>query len=143
MAGTSVYKDDGDDEAAITDINVTPFVDVVLVLLIIFMVTTKLIVTRGIEVDRPTSSIGRQVKSTLRVTVDPQGTIYVNNDKIIDDADAVRRISTAVTAMTAAGDPSKVIITGDTKAAYGGVMHAMELAKQAGVASITLENVAP
>ena len=48
MAGSSVYKDDGDGEG-ITDINVTPFVDVVLVLLVVFMVTAKLIVNRGVN----------------------------------------------------------------------------------------------
>jgi biopolymer transport protein ExbD len=49
MAGA--YKDDDDD--AITNINVTPFVDILLVLLVVFMVTAKLIVARGVEIDKP------------------------------------------------------------------------------------------
>ena len=48
MAGSNLYSDD--DSPGITDINVTPFVDVVLVILVVFIVTAKLIVARGVTV---------------------------------------------------------------------------------------------
>ena len=59
MAGSSLYQDD-DGSGAITDINVTPFVDVVLVLLVVFIVTAKLIVARGVEIDKPKAANAEQ-----------------------------------------------------------------------------------
>jgi biopolymer transport protein ExbD len=138
MAGTSLYS--GDDEVgAITDINVTPFVDVVLVLLIIFMVTAKLIVARGIEIEKAKAETGAEVQSTLKLIVDEHGKIYVNGVTFAEDAAAIARIKEVAKAMK----PAKAIISGDAKTAYAGVMHAIDLAKRAGVDGIALENVAP
>jgi biopolymer transport protein ExbD len=138
MAGTSSYKDD-DIGAAITDINVTPFVDVVLVLLIIFMVTARLIVARGIEIDKPKAATGGEVQSTLRVSVDPKGIVYVNGARFDDDAAAIARIKQISGTMT----KPKAIVAGDRTAAYGGVMRAIDLVKRSGIDAIALENVAP
>ena len=91
MPGASLYKDDED--AAITDINVTPFVDVVLVLLVVFMVTAKLIVARGVEIDKPKEQTGGEVPASLRIAVDQKGTIYVNGATFASDAEAVARIA--------------------------------------------------
>jgi len=134
VAGGSLYQDDGD--GAITDINVTPFVDVVLVLLIIFMVTAKMIVARGIEADLPKAATGGAVPSALRVSVDKEGTLFLNGERVGDDAAAIDRIK----ALAAAQPGAKAIIAGDRSAAYGGVMRAIDLAKRAGV-PIALENV--
>jgi biopolymer transport protein ExbD len=135
MAG-SLYKDD--DEAAITDINVTPFVDVVLVLLVVFMVTAKLIVARGVEIEKPKAATGGDVQSTLRVTVNKDG-LFVNGDPFTSDAEAIARIKE----IAAASEKPKAIIAGDTNIAYGGVMHAIDIVQQAGVTSIALENERP
>lgn len=137
MAGASLYKDDGDE--AITDINVTPFVDVVLVLLIVFMVTAKLIVARGIEIDKPKAASGGEVQSTLRVSVNAGGDLFVNGDKFDSDDTAVARIKE----IAATSDKPKAIIAGDRKGAYGGVMRAIDLVQQAGVTAIALENERP
>ncbi len=138
MAGSSPYQDD-DDGAAITDINITPFVDVVLVLLVVFMVVAKLIVARGVEIDKPKAATGGEVQSTLRVSVTPDGQIYVNGDKYATDDAAVARIKE----LAAATSKPKAIIAGDRKAVYGGVMHAIDLVQQAGVTAIALENERP
>src|SRR5687767_1320875 len=99
VAGSSLYHDD--DAGGITDINVTPFVDVVLVLLVVFIVTAKLIVARGVEIDKPKASTGAEVQSTLRVSIkarkDPAGHIigadlFVNADRFDTDAQAIARI---------------------------------------------------
>lgn len=137
MAGSSVYQDD--DSAGITDINVTPFVDVLLVLLVVFMVTAKLIVARGVEIDKPKASTGGDVQSTLRVSVNATGDLYVNGDKFTDDVQAVARIKE----IAAASDKPKAIIAGDRKTAYGGVMRAIDLVQQAGISAIALENERP
>ena len=138
MAGGSLYEDD-DDGGAITGINVTPFVDVVLVLLVVFIVTAKLIVARGVEIDKPKASTGGDVQSTLRVSIDSGGDLYVNGDKYPDDASAIARIKL----IAAASTKPKAIIAGDRKAAYAGVMHAIDLVQQAGVTAIALENERP
>jgi biopolymer transport protein ExbD len=138
MAGSSPYKDD-DDAGAITDINITPFVDVVLVLLVVFIVTAKLIVARGVEIDKPKASTGGDVQSTLRVSVTATGDLFVNGEPYRDDAAAVARIRT----IAATTSKPKAIIAGDRKGAYGGVMRAIDLVQQAGVTAIALENERP
>ena len=137
MAGTSLYKDD--DDAPITDINVTPFVDVVLVLLVVFIVTAKLIVARGVEIDKPKAMSGGDVQSSLRVQVKQNGDLYVNGTKFDDDAGAIARI----TEIAAGSAKPKAIIAGDRASAYGGVMRAIDLVQRAGVTAIALENERP
>ena len=137
MPGASLYKDDGDE--AITDINVTPFVDVVLVILVVFIVTAKLIVARGVEIDKPKAASGGEVQSTLRVSVNAGGELFVNGDKFDSDDTAVTRIKE----IAATSDKPKAIIAGDRKGAYGGVMRAIDLVQLAGISAIALENERP
>lgn len=136
MAG-SRYQDD--EMSGITDINVTPFVDVLLVLLVVFMVTAKLIVARGVEIDKPKAATGGEVQSTLRVSVNDKGDLFVNGDRFADDAAAVARIKE----IAATVDKPKAIIAGDRRTAYGGVMRAIDLVQQAGISAIALENERP
>ncbi len=135
MAGTA-YKDEGDDPA-ITDINVTPFVDVVLVLLVVFMITAKLIVARGVEIDKPKAATGGEIQSTLRVTVTKEGELYINKDKFTDDAAAVAKLRE----LTAGVEKPKALINGSRSGAYGNVMRAIDVVKQAGINGIALENM--
>jgi biopolymer transport protein ExbD len=139
MAGSSLYHDDDEGGGAITDINVTPFVDVVLVLLVVFIVTAKLIVARGVEIDKPKAATGGEVQSTLRVSVNAGGELFVNGEKYASDPDAVVRIKQ----IAATTSKPKAIIAGDRKSAYGGVMRAIDLVQQAGVTAIALENERP
>lgn len=137
MAGGSLYQD-GDDEG-ITNINVTPFVDVVLVILVVFIVTAKLIVARGVEIDKPKAATGGEVQSTLRVSVTDKGELFVNGDRFVDDTAAVARIKQ----IAATTSKPKAIIAGSRKGAYGNVMHAIDLVQQAGITAIALENERP
>src|SRR5690606_5179861 len=121
MAGGSLYQDE-DGASAISDINVTPLVDVVLVLLIIFMVTAKLIVSRGIPVDSPKTASGEEVKSTLQVTIDKQRVLYVNGDRYDSIADARARVES----MRAQNAELKAIITADTAVPHGDVMKVID-----------------
>jgi biopolymer transport protein ExbD len=137
MAGGSLYQDD--EPGGITDINVTPFVDVVLVILVVFIVTAKLIVARGVEIDKPKAATGGEVQSTLRVSVTDKGDLYVNGDKFTDDAAAVARIKQ----IAATTSKPKAIIAGSRVGPYGNVMRAIDLVQQAGVTAIALENERP
>ena len=68
----------GDDDDLITDINVTPLVDVVLVLLIILMVTATAIVSKTIPMELPKAATGEQTPSTLAVSIDQNGQIFLD-----------------------------------------------------------------
>ena len=137
MAGASLYNDD--EGGGITDINVTPFVDVVLVILVVFIVTAKLIVARGVEIDKPKAATGGEVQSTLRISVTAAGDLYVNGDKFTDDDLAVARIKQ----IAATSTKPKAIIAGSRVGPYGNVMRAIDLAQSAGVTAIALENERP
>lgn len=130
--GASLYSDDED--AGITDINVTPFVDVALVLLVIFMVTARLIVARGVDVEKPKSSVGGDLKGTILVSVDAAGGIYVQGERYPDRPAAKEALAKLVKV-----DPgAKAIVAGDARAAYGAIFNAVEACKQAGIQSIAL-----
>jgi biopolymer transport protein ExbD len=135
MAGTSLYHDS--DDQGITDINVTPFVDVVLVLLVVFMVTAKLIVARGVEIDKPKAATGGEIQSELRISVKANGELFVNGTPYADEAAAIARIQQIVKGV----EKPKAIIQGDRMGAYENVMRAIDLATRAGVTGIALENV--
>jgi biopolymer transport protein ExbD len=134
MAGGSLYSDSDDD--SITDINVTPFVDVALVLMLIFMVTARLIVARGVEVEKPKSSVGDDLKGTILVTVDSDATIYVMGEKQPDRFAA----RSAIEKLARTQKEPRAIIAGDTKVAYGAIFMAIEVTKSAGVETIALAN---
>jgi biopolymer transport protein ExbD len=138
MAGLSRYEDD-DDSAPITDINVTPFVDISLVLLVVFMLVAKLVVARGVEIDKPKEQTGGEVPASLRVAVTADGKIYINGETFANDTDAVARIAQ----IAATSESPKALITGDRRTQYGGVMHAIELVLEAKVTAIALENERP
>jgi biopolymer transport protein ExbD len=96
----------------------------------------KLIVARGVEIDKPKAATGGEVQSTLRVSVNKEGDLFVNGDKFADDAAAVARIKE----LAATTDKPKAIIAGSKVGAYGNVMRAIDLVQQAGVTAIALEN---
>jgi biopolymer transport protein ExbD len=136
MAGGSLYQDE-DSGGAISDINVTPLVDVVLVLLIIFMVTAKLIVARGIAVDSPQTASGEEVKSTLQVTIDKDRVLYVNGDRY----DSIDAAQARVAAMRAQNPEVKAIISADRSVPHGDVMRIIDFVKLAGVSRFALTSV--
>jgi biopolymer transport protein ExbD len=128
MAGGSHFEDE---EAGrmITDINVTPLVDIVLVLLIIFMVTTTYIVNPSIKVDLPKAATGSdQVKTTLGLTLTKDGALYLNGDKT-DDGGLQRFISTELPK----NPDLQAVIAADKVVPHGNVVHVIDLVKRAGV----------
>jgi len=134
MAGGTAYHDEDSGTGMISDINVTPLVDVTLVLLIIFMVTAQLIVERGISIESPKTASGAEVKSTLAVTIDKQRVMYVNGETYADPAAARRVIEDA----RAKNPEVKAIISADTTVPHGDVMKAIDMVKLAGVTKFAL-----
>jgi biopolymer transport protein TolR len=118
----------------LADINVTPLVDVMLVLLIVFMITAPLLAT-GMRVDLPQakSSAPLDPKQPVIVTVAKDGKIYLGQDPIaIDD------LSSAVRAKLG-NDPSRTIhVRGDREAVYGDIVAIMDCLAQEGLVKIAL-----
>jgi biopolymer transport protein TolR len=116
------------------EINVTPFVDVMLVLLIVFMVTAPLL-TVGVPVDLPKTraqALG-QDREPLSVTVRRDGRIYLQNTPIEED-----ELVPKLTAISGNGYDQRIFVRGDKSVDYGRVMEVMALISAAGFTHIGL-----
>src|SRR5215472_7666605 len=122
----------GEDE--ITGINVTPLVDIVLVLLIIFMVTANFIVRETLEVDLPRAAHGGEtVQGLVNVVLDKDGRIFFDGAEVNED-DLLRRVSDSVTK-----DPqARAVISADQALSYGRVMRLIDAIKGQGIARFAL-----
>ena len=137
MAGGASYSDEGEDPI-IADINVTPLVDIVLVLLIVFMITVPSIVNNpSIKVDLPKASTNEEtMKSTMAITLarTPAGfDLYINGQKS-DEAS----LRTQVTTLLKDNKDLQTIIAADKGIAYGDVVHIVDLVKTLGVHKFAL-----
>ena len=140
MAGTgAAYEDDDGGAPTISDINVTPLVDITLVLLIIFMVTAPMIVNNpSIKVELPKAATGDEtLKSTLALTLEraPEGGyhLYANGEKT-DEA----RVRVLIPSMLEKNKELQAIIAADRGIAYGDVVHIVDLVKSLGVHKFAL-----
>jgi biopolymer transport protein TolR len=126
------------------EINVVPFIDVMLVLLVIFMVTTPLL-TQGVKIDLPKTeakAIPPQQKEPLIVSVDASGNYYLNISDKPNQPITAQTLSYLVTAQLAptasAGEQRPVLVRGDKNSNYGKVIEAMALLQKAGAKSVGL-----
>jgi biopolymer transport protein TolR len=133
MAG-GAYQDDEDAGGIISEINVTPLVDITLVLLIIFMVTARFIVNKAISVKMPKAVSGEQVKTTLGLTLDANRILYLNGEKMDDR----QRVSAYVTRAAQANPELQAVITADRTVPHGDVISLIDLVKLAGVKNFAL-----
>ena len=120
---------DSEESSIISSINITPFVDVVLVLLIIFMVTAPMLVKDILEIKLPKtlSGDGKMVQ-TLGVAVNKDGNILLNG-QIADE----QSLSVAAKEALSKDVDSQAIISADVDAAYGKVVKVIDILKTAGV----------
>lgn len=117
-----------------SDINVTPMVDVMLVLLVIFMITAPLL-TAGVPVDLPKTNAG-QVKGDdqpISVTVDAKGRVFLQETEVQMDELAPR-----LRAITAAKPDNRIFVRGDAGINYGRVMEVMGQLSAAGFPHVAL-----
>ena len=131
MAGGA--SDQGDD--GINDINVTPMVDIMLVLLIIFMVTATYIVKDSIEVELPRGAHGGEtVNKTFAVLVTKADKRYLNGVEVTDEG-----LVAEVQKSRAAGEDVQAVIGGDKAASHGAVTHVLDVLKGAGVTKFAIQ----
>jgi biopolymer transport protein TolR len=127
MAMTLPGRGHGRYGPALSDINVTPLVDVILVLLIIFMVTAPMM-SRGIDVRLPRTASGSDAtEDRLIVTVDRDGTVYVN-----DKPANIQLLTERLKAEMQRTGSDFVFLKADQEVPYGRVMTVMDQIKKAG-----------
>ena len=129
----------------VAEINVVPYIDVMLVLLIIFMVTAPLL-QQGVEIDLPQANanpIPPDQKEPVVLSVDPAGSYYLNigdnRDKPITADELVHRIA----AVMKYNPDTPVLVRGDHAVDYGSVTNAMVLLQNAGVDKVGLMTDSP
>jgi biopolymer transport protein ExbD len=118
--------------APITGINVTPLVDITLVLLIIFMVTAKLVVSRAMPMDLPRAATGGEVQEIFSLALEADGTTRVDGGAVADDATLLSRALAA----QQKNPELRAVVRADGSVPHRRVMHALDVLRQAGVARI-------
>ncbi|OJY21884.1 MAG: hypothetical protein BGO98_02320 [Myxococcales bacterium 68-20] len=124
----------GGGRKAIAEINITPMVDVMLVLLIIMMVSATYIVSKSLKVELPkTSSPADSVPMVAAVVVTKEGSYFFNEEKV-DEAALVAKLKAA-----AAQDPdTSLVVSADKDALHGAVVHVVDLAKVEGLSKFAI-----
>tara|TARA_Y100001935_G_C16927898_1_gene323970 strand:+ start:106 stop:480 length:375 start_codon:yes stop_codon:yes gene_type:complete len=117
-----------------SEINVTPFVDVMLVLLIVFMVTAPLL-TVGIPVDLPKvkATALTDQKDPIEITVNLEGDVYIG-ESLVEVENLIPRIN----AITEQNTEARIYIRGDRVVSYGRVMEIMSIINSAGYIKVAL-----
>ena len=126
----------GDDIVA--EINITPLVDIFLVLLIIFMVTTSVITNQGKQVDLPGAAVAKATPSGVTVTIDSDGGIQIGDKAVKADA-----LKAELKAALDASREKVVILRGDRKVLLGQAVNILDVAQQAGASGIALATRPP
>jgi biopolymer transport protein ExbD len=135
MAMGNMNQGSGDDEQIVAEINMTPLIDIMLVLLIIFMVTSTAALESGLDIELPKTQITNEKKQDeiLIITLDREGVVAIAGKKIAE-AD----IGTAIADSLKSLKTESVILEGDTKAFLGKAVQLMDLAKSAGAKNFSI-----
>jgi biopolymer transport protein TolR len=129
-----------DDDQVMSDINVTPLVDVMLVLLIIFMIAAPML-HQGIEVALPRAeaqNLPLRIEDPLVVSIDRDGRIYLR-ERLVERDDLVDNVKSQIEAR---GDDS-VFLKGDREVAYGEVVEILDLLHQGGIVHVGMVTERP
>jgi biopolymer transport protein ExbD len=128
MAGGTADADD-----SITGINVTPLVDITLVLLIIFMVTTKLVMNQTVPLDLPKSAVGTSdVQVVFSIVMAADGRAFVDGKPVAND-DAILALGRDA---EQAHPDMRAVIKADAAVTHGRVIHVLDLLKQGHITKI-------
>lgn len=132
MAGGLSSKDDD----LISEINVTPFVDVVLVLLVIFMVTAGFIVNKGLKVQLPEAATAEKLslQRTFNILVSAQGQLFLDGQPTTADA-----LKATGAAAKAKGETVVAMISADKGVVYSSVVGVMDALRQVGISEFAFQ----
>ena len=121
-----------DEDGIISGINVTPLVDVTLVLLIVFMVTAKIIVSQGMPMDLPKAASGEEVQNVFSVELTTDGKVRVDSTPVAND-EAIAELARQAKVRN---KDMRVVIRADKKVEHGRVIHVLDLLRRSGIAKI-------
>lgn len=135
MAMGNMNQNSGDEENIVSEINMTPLIDIMLVLLIIFMVTSTAALESGLDIELPKTQITNEKKQDeiLIITLDRDGKVAVAG-KTIAENDLGAAIENSLKQLKT----ESVILEGDTKAFLGKAVQLMDLAKAAGAKNFSI-----
>jgi biopolymer transport protein ExbD len=129
-------QSESEDNELVSGINVTPLVDITLVLLIIFMVTATFISTGGLKVNLPkASNTEAAATASLTVTLTASGGMYLMKDQVDDNG-----LKASLAHEVQLNSGVRVTLAADKTLPYGQVVHALDLIKQAGVTKVALSS---
>ncbi len=129
------FSSSDDDSAPISVINVTPFVDVVLVLLVIFMITAPFLMQDSFGIHLPkASSADKSIAPKLGVAVTRQGQILLNGMLVSPE-----QVASQVRQALAANPDTQALISADADARHGDVVKAIDLVKTAGMTHFAIQ----
>jgi biopolymer transport protein ExbD len=125
-----------EDDGPLASINIIPFVDIVLVLLVIFMLTSATIVRASLKVELPkAASGGGKVESTINLLYNREGELFLNGDKLASIGAAAARIR----AESRQNPKVQAVISADRGVQYGRVVEIIDVVKQNGVGAFALD----
>jgi biopolymer transport protein ExbD len=125
----------GDEMSSISEINVTPFVDVVLVLLVVFMVTAPMLVREQMNVNLPKAQTGEKSASqALTITISKEGMIMMNDKPI-----TIEQIEPAIKDIVAKAPETQAVISADQDTHHGDVVRVMDVLKKAGLTKFAIQ----
>lgn len=118
-----------DSDEMISDINVTPLVDIILVLLIIFMVTANVIERKALQVELPKAATGEDTKpAVLSLMLTKQGELYLNGQR--SDENGLRAYAQSIQKSDA---NVQAVIAADAQVSHGSVVHLIDIVRQLGI----------
>ncbi len=122
------------DEKEFSEINITPFTDVVLVLLIIFMITSPLLITRGMKVKLPKSSTTEQLSSkTIKVYLTADDHVFIN-DNPVSYGDVQKVLQQEFVKQ----NTTEIVIDADKNTLLGNVVQLLDILKQSGASKLLI-----
>ncbi len=135
MAG-KIGSGSGDEEfSSISEINVTPFVDVVLVLLVIFMVTAPMLVREQMSVNLPKAQSGeKSVSEQITIVIEKDGKISIQKKQV-----SFEQIDGEIKSLMQASPNAQAVISADQESKHGDVVRVMDLVKKAGLTRFAIQ----
>jgi biopolymer transport protein ExbD len=120
--------------SAEADINITPLLDIVFIMLIFFVVTTSFVREAGIEVNRPTAQTAeRKEHASILIAIAPNGEIWIDQ-RAVD----IRSVRAAIERLRAENPEGTVVIQGDREAQIGLLVQVMDQVRKAGVSNVSI-----
>ncbi len=129
------------DDEIVASIYVTPLVDIVLVLLVVFMVTAKLIAQQGVPMELPKAASAGATQAVLTVSLDERGQVFADGRKLSSDAE-LRAIATRASSKN---PELRTVLQAAGSASHSSVLHVLDELRQSGVTRIAFaaEPIAP